>query len=144
MYKSKYIRYINLPPIPQTIIDELPIDIINYETQKNGNYHWTASHNEKLNSWCRENICNEMYFAFQLMVGDLPIHKDIDTQTKFVYILEPGGSQVYTKFWDDDENFLDEYIIESNRWHILKADTNHSVTGIEPGKIRWSITARIF
>jgi hypothetical protein len=144
MYKSRYIQYINFPKIPQEIINGLPIDITNYQTQKNDNYHWTDSHNETLNCWCQENICRDAYFAFQLITGDLPKHKDIGTKTKFVYVLETGGSAVYTRFWDDNFCLLDEYIIEKNKWHILKADTHHSVTGIEPGLIRWSVTARIF
>lgn len=144
MYKPRYIQYINLPKVPEDIILDLPKDINLYQTQGNGNYHWTESHNAKLNEWAQKNICREMYFAFQLMTGDLPIHKDIGTLTKFVYIIEPGGSTVLTKFWDDEYNLLDEYVIEKNQWHILKADTNHSVEGIETNKLRWSITARIF
>ncbi len=144
MYKPRYIQYINLPPVPQEILDDLPSELDRYQTQNFDNYHWTDTHNKKLNQWCQENICSDMYFAFQIMTGDLPIHKDIGTKTKFVYVIETGGSNVYTKFWDDDSELLDEYLIEKHRWHILKADTNHSVTGIEPGKLRRSITARMF
>ena len=144
MYKPRYIQYINLPAIPEEIIRDLPRSLQSYELQNNGNYNWTDSCNAQLNEWAQKNICSEMYFAFQFMTGDIPIHKDIGTRTKFVYIIETGGSQVTTKFWDDDHNLLDEYCIAKNRWHILKADTNHSVEGIEPGNLRWSVTARIF
>ena len=144
MYKSRYIQYVNLPEIPEDIILELPKDINLYQTQCNNNYHWTNSHNAKLNAWAQKNICSEIYFAFQIMTGDLPIHKDIDTQTKLVYLLETGGTSVFTKFWDDNFCLLDEYIINKNKWHILKADTYHSVEGVEKDQIRWSVTARIF
>jgi hypothetical protein len=144
MYKPRYIQYINLPAIPVDIINNLPRSLNSYELQNNGNYNWTDSCNTQLNDWAQKNICSEMYFAFQFMTGDIPIHKDIGTKTKFVYIIETGGSKVCTKFWDDDYNLLDEYCIEKNRWHILKADTNHSVEGIESNLIRWSVTARIF
>jgi hypothetical protein len=144
MYKSRYIQYVNLPSVPEEIIQSLPVDIDVYEKHTQQNYHWTDSFNEKLNAWAQENISQEIYFAFQLMTGDLPPHKDIGTLTKFVYILNTGGSNVVTKFWDDDFNLLDEYIIEPQRWHILKADTYHSVEGIEADKFRWSVTARIF
>jgi hypothetical protein len=144
MYKPRYIQYINLPAIPEDIINNLPRSLSAYELQNNGNYNWTDSYNTQLNEWCQKNICNEMYYAFQFMSGDIPVHKDIGTQTKFVYIIETGGPNVITKFWNDDRTLLDEYCIDKNRWHILKADTNHSVEGIKPGNLRWSVTARIF
>ena len=144
MYKPRYIQYINLPVIPQDIVNNLPRSLSSYELQNNGNYNWTDSYNTQLNEWCQKNICSEMYFAFQFITGDIPIHKDIETQTKFVYIIETGGLNVITKFWDDDYKLLDEYCIEKNRWHILKADTYHSVEDIVPDSLRWSVTARIF
>jgi hypothetical protein len=144
MLKTQYIQYINLPVIPEDIVNSLPQSMNLYDLQCQGNYNWSDSFNDKLNQWAQKNICNEMYFAFQFITGDLPIHKDIGTQTKFVYIIETGGPNVITKFWDDDYNLLDEYCIEKNRWHILKADTNHSVEGIKNGNLRWSVTARIF
>ena len=144
MYKSRYIQYINLPPIPKEIVQNLPKDIGVYTKQTEQNYHWSDSYNEKLNIWAQQNISQEIYFAFQMMTGDLPAHKDGGTLTKFVYILDTGGSNVVTKFWDDDFNLLDEYVIEPQRWHILKADTYHSVEGIEENRYRWSVTARIF
>jgi hypothetical protein len=144
MYKSRYIQYVNLPTVPEEVLKDLPTDINVYKKQTLQNYHWTDSFNDKLNVWAQENICGEIYYAFQMMTGDIPCHKDIDTKTKFVYILDTGGSNVLTRFWDDDFNLLDEYVIEPFRWHILKADTYHSVEGIEADKFRWSITARIF
>lgn len=144
MYKEKYVRYLNLTTIPDDIIAELPADINLYNKNTFQNYHWTDSFNKKLNEWAQHHICNDMYFAFQIMTGDLPIHKDIDTKTKLVYLLQSGGNNVVTKFWDDDKNLLDTYNIEKHRWHILKVDTYHSVEGIEENKFRWSITAKIF
>lgn len=142
--KSQYIQYINLPQIPAEIIDTLPKNLTCYDTVQYHNYHWTDSHNQDLNLWAQKNISENIYFAFQMMTGDLARHKDIDTKTKFVYIIDTGGSNVVTRFWDDDFNLLDEYVIEPFRWHILKADTYHSVEGIELDQYRWSVTARIF
>ena len=144
MYKPRYIQYVNLPKIPADIISSLPQDIESYNKETQGNYHWTNTHNEQLNEWAQQHISNDIYFAFQMMTGDLERHKDIGTLTKFVYIIDTGGCNVVTKFWDDDLRLLDEYVIEPHRWHILKADTYHSVEGIEADKHRWSVTARIF
>ncbi len=126
------------------MVKELPTDINLYKKINYGNYNWTDSFTEKINSWGKEFVSNEMYFGLQIMTGNVPVHKDIGTQIKFVYLIDQGGTEVYTKFWNDNLDLLDQYKIETNRWHILKADCNHSVEGLEPGKIRRSITARIF
>lgn len=144
MYKPRYIQYINLPQVPVELINELPADLASYKTAKAQNYHWSDTHNAKIDAWGKENICADMYFAFQLMTGNLPIHQDIGTSTKLIYVLGTGGARVYTRFWNDDYNLIDEYVIEQHKWHILKADTLHSVEGIEPEEMRWSITARVF
>jgi hypothetical protein len=144
MYKPRYIQYLNLPKIPDSIIKNLPKNFESYETLNIDNYNWTKSHNHDLNEWAQEHISEEMYFAFQIMTGDLPVHKDVDSKTKLLYIIDQGGDNVFTKFWDDKPNLLDEYVIDKNRWHVLKSDTNHSVEGIEQGKLRWSVIARIF
>jgi hypothetical protein len=144
MYKYRHIQYINFPVIPEDIISELPRDLNLYETMKGENIYWSDSFNKKLNDWGQKNICPDMYFAFQMMTGDISKHKDTGTKTKLNYIFDLGGSNVCTKFWDEEDCLIDEYVLENNRWHIFKADTTHSVEGIEPNRIRWSITARIF
>lgn len=149
MYKPRYVQYINLPQIPIDIIQSSIANIPNYlsnESIKRGSsYIWTDYQNAKLDSWCKHNICKDMYFAFQVMTADVQIHKDVGTKTKFCYILKTGGDNVITSFYDDDKTtLLDSYCIVPEQWHILKVDTYHGVTNIHPGEIRFSITAKIF
>lgn len=147
MYKRRYIQYLNLPTIPQEIVDTI---IQNPEVHrkatnqvKHGDFYiWSDYNNQSLNAWCQENICAEMYFAFQMMNKDVPIHKDNITKTKLSYLVDTGGNNVITSFYDDNHILLDSYCIEPNRWHILKADTCHAVDNIS--NVRFSITSRIF
>ena len=148
MYKPRYIQYLNLPKIPNDIITQaisnIPACIEKY-SKPNSNYIWTDFDNKNLDAWCKKNICADIYFAFQIMTGDLKIHKDIGTQIKFCYIIEPGGDNVLTTFYGEDSlTPLDSYLIEAEKWHILKVDTYHGVTNMEPNKIRFSVTGRIF
>ena len=148
MYPYSYIRYINLPKIPNEILNQINFDFSSYYDKvnaHNGNYRWSDSHNKIINDWCQQNICKDMYWAFQIIRGELPIHKDKGTKTKFIYLLETGGERVVTEFYDEDKvTVLQSIIIDSHRWHILKADTFHGVRNIDPGKIRFSITGKIF
>jgi hypothetical protein len=147
MYPYSYFHYINLPKIPQVILDQINFDFSSYDAKVTygSNYRWSDSHNKIINDWCQQNICSEMYWAFQIINGDLPIHKDNGTKIKFVYLLQTGGDNVITEFYDEDKtNIVQSVLIEPHRWHILKVDSFHGVRNIDPGKIRFSVTGRIF
>jgi hypothetical protein len=141
------IRYLNLPQVPKSIIENLPSDWDQFDQKvsyANRNYVWTDSFNQEINSWCQQNVCQDMYFGFQIMRGDVPVHRDTGTLTKFVYLIYPGGKSVATNFYNDQQELAQSYVIDINRWHVLQANRLHSVDGIEPGQIRFSITGRIF
>ena len=146
-----YIQYLELPPVPDSIVNQIPRDLSRYTQPENvvygSPYIWSADFNEDFNTWCKKNICKEMFFALQAMTGDQLKHKDKGSLTKLNYVFETGGKNVRTKFWSDDSPtaiLLEEYCIVPNKWHIFKADTVHSVENIEIGKQRMAITSRIF
>jgi hypothetical protein len=141
------IRYLNLPSIPEDIISQLNRNFDQYQKKSSAlieHYTWSDSFNSEINQWCQKNICDTMYWGFQIMTGDMQIHQDFGTLTKLIYLIDAGGNNVYTNFYDNDKNITHSYVIETNRWHILKADSYHSVIGIEPGQTRFSLTGRIF
>ena len=171
MYKPRNLQYINLPKIPSDIIEvaikNIPTCISSAQAKKyatvqerdsdhedgkkkflqvsNSKYIWTDFENDALDSWCKQNICKDMYFAFQIMTGDVPIHKDIGTSVKFCYLIQPGGDNVITTFYDEDKTTpLDSYCIELEKWHILKVYANHGVSNFVSDGIRFSVTGRIF
>jgi hypothetical protein len=146
MYESRYIQYLNLPPIPEDIILEFPKSLDKYKYKDvYTTYHWSDSYTEKLNVWAQKYICPDMYFAVQIIDGDLVVHKDVPTLTKLNCVIETGGDNVFTKFWSNNKtDLLASYKIEPFKWHILKADTFHSVDGIDAGKIRLCITGKVF
>jgi hypothetical protein len=150
MSPCKYYRYVNLPRLPDNILEHINFNFDQYSTGKasvnarTDKYSWTDSFNKEINEWCQKNICDEIYFAFQIIRGDLPAHKDLGTKTKFCYLLSLGGDNVITSFYDDQKNILESVKFELHRWHILKVDSYHGVQGMEPGKTRFSITGQIF
>ena len=143
MYPTRFIQYVNLPKIPNHILANISSDPANYKF--NSGTYWTDQHNQELNAWCQQNICAEMYFAFQCFTELVPCHRDVVTQIKLNYIISPGGNNTITKFYSADQNTLvDQYCIEPYRWHIFQANVPHSVDGIEPGHVRFAVTARVF
>jgi hypothetical protein len=142
------VRFLKLPSIPVDIIDRLPKNFDQFRLEgeyANGAYSWSHDHNNEINDWCRQNICENMYWGFQIMRGDVPRHKNIGTETKLIYLIQASGDKVETNFWADDKITLTHsYIIPVNSWHVLRAKAYHSVDGVEPGQIRFSLTGRIF
>lgn len=147
-FHVQYIRYLNLPLIPDSIVENI-YKTINHVDPKvvlaDGNYIWSDSFNSEVDTWCKKNICDTLYFGFQMMDGHIKAHKDMGSYTKLVYLLEPGGTDVITNFWDDDKvTLLKSYKIEPRRWHLLKADTFHSIENILPEQKRFSVASRVF
>lgn len=154
MYETRYIQYLNLPAVPEAILAKIPTDANSYTDfsrivipngRNKDRYRWTDIDNQDLDQWCKLNICADMYYAFQFMIGDSRLHKDIGTLTKINYVIDTGGQDVLTEFFADDETTqLASYKIQAHRWHIFKSDTYHRVVNVEPGQTRFAITARIF
>jgi hypothetical protein len=146
MLPAQHIQYLNLPPIPQEFIDKLTLNFDQYQKNTNdpNNWWWSDSFNQEINKWCQKNICSSMYFAFQYAVGGLPVHKDT-SKIKLNYVLNTGGSDVITSFYDEDKTtVLNSYRIDPQRWHLIKVDVFHGVKNISADSYRFSVTGQVF
>lgn len=69
----------------------------------------------------------------------LPVHKDSDRFVAYNYIIDPGGDEVYTCFYDDDQNLIEQVKIETGRWHRLDVNTFHNVEGMTRPRIALTV-----
>lgn len=142
------IRYLKFPDIPADILSRVSRRYDDYSLKVNygnGLFSWSDDCTDEILPWCKQNICETMHWGFQIMRGNIPMHRDIGTEIKFVYLIEAGGSDVKTNFYaDDGVTITHSYVIPPLQWHILKANAYHSVDGVDPGQIRFSLTGRIF
>lgn len=144
-HRAHYIRYLNLPLIPDAVINRIDRDYNRYSsTFYHDKYVWSEHNNHLVNRWCQENICNTMYWGFQIMSGDVAKHRDAGTTAKLTYLIDTGGEDVHTIFYDDSGKILQDEVIKPNRWHILDVGHWHSVSGVEPGRHRFSVSGRVF
>ena len=148
-----FIKKIFLPRLPHYIIDQIYESIkynldawnkvdIPSEYDKFTMYNWLPA-NELIQDWCKSNISPDLYWGVQVIDENLPMHKDHGTQIKFNYIIDQGGINVKTNYYDDEGTLLDSYIMEDHEWYILDVSKNHSVTDVISGQKRISITSRI-
>jgi hypothetical protein len=142
------IRYLNLPKIPNEILNNLNYEFTQYSFKSNflnGAYKWSDSFNQEIDAWCKQNICDTMHWGFQFMNSDIVVHKDVGTEVKLTYLIDAGGANVRTNFFEDDKTTMTHsFVIPIHRWHILCASKYHSVEGIESKHTRFSLTGRVF
>jgi hypothetical protein len=146
MYSYHYYRYVELPKLPTELIAGINRNFDDYEIKVQADtYTWSNSFNQEVNAWCQKNICADLYWGFQIIRGNLITHIDRETTVKFVYLLDTGGDNVVTSFYaDDNTTVIDSVVLEPHRWHILKVDAPHGVTGVDADRTRFSITGKIF
>ena len=141
------IRYLNLPKIPDEIIQRIDTRPENRNPVTKAYseiFKWDDAGNEEVHAWCRDNICKDMYFAFQYMLKDMPMHIDQGTKIKLNYLIVPGGEDAITRFYDENKNLTHEVKVEPFRWHLLDGSVYHAVDNIDADKYRFAITGRIF
>ena len=143
---NMYIKKIFLPRLPDNIIAEVYQSIeSNLDKAWTGElnmYSWLPANNV-IQEWCKENISPDLYWGVQVIDADLPMHKDHGTEIKFNYIIDQGGSDSVTSYYDDEGVLLDFYTMDPHAWYILNVAVNHGVTNIMPGRRRVSITSRV-
>lgn len=72
------------------------------------------------------------------------IHKDGSRLRCYNYLLDPGGKNVETCFYDDDGKEFYKEVIPSNTWHLLTdTQTYHNVRNIETTRIAITVYEQV-
>lgn len=72
-----------------------------------------------------ENCC-----FYQIISEGFPVHIDQRRDIVYNYILNPGGPDVYTVWYDKDKTTeIYKIKIPSKTWHRLDVSTNHTIVG---------------
>jgi hypothetical protein len=114
--------------------------------------HYSARKvNRELKEWLLDTFKWEFAGGFNIFNANMQPHKDLRDYT-YNYILDTGGEDIYTNVFSGEVNrekvtewhkvrggdnieepeeliLLESVKIESHRWHYLRTDLNHSVTG---------------
>ena len=125
---------ISNPDVQKEIMD--PTDLYGFISL------WDAKLPE-LRQWLEAHV-GPYLWHLSLFKRDMYIHKDPRTRSRIIYILDPGGENVVTRFYDDDkETHLATDLLQRDEWVVMNAARYHDVEGIEPGRYRFAITARV-
>jgi hypothetical protein len=142
----KYIEYLDLPPVPENLIESIT-DIINkppkaYSTvPAEYNFFKTRNVNDDLAEWLQSIVEYKIYPQYQLIYNGLPIHIDNGNRINaYNYLLDTGGKNVKTVVYNENYKPLQIEQLELKRWHRINTGMLHGVHGIEPDKVRVAIS----
>lgn len=80
---------------------------------------------------------------YQIVKKGISIHKDVGRKIIYNYLLDTGGPDVYTNFYNEDkETELFSVKIPVRTWHKMDVSYYHNVIGIESPRIAISIYER--
>jgi hypothetical protein len=149
VYHNHFIRSLKLPSLPHDIQEKINWNFLEYRRKgpvyNNPNYIWSDDFNKEVNEWCQKNVAGGVYYAFQLATKDMPTHKDKGSTTKLLYLLDTGGDNVYTEFYEEDGlTLIHDIVLVTHQWYLIKTDVNHAVKGITTPRVRFSICATLF
>ena len=142
-----YIKKISsFPKLSAEIYEKINFNLSLYQNKNtlgtNVNYVWSDDFNKDINEWCKKHIIDDVYYAFQIATADMPLHKDKNSTVKLIYVLDTGGDNVITSFYNQQKQKLHSIKVEANCWYLLKTDVWHCVEGITSP--RFSICATVF
>ena len=145
-----YVTYKDYPSIPESLLSEahqslLSQDIFtsNLSVRTFGNYIATP----KLQEWFRDTMIPligvDDIVNVQTIISGIPIHKDRNRNLALNYVIDTGGTDVITSFYDEQVGFdsgynpapVEEYKIIPHVWHELRTDVFHGVSGLTSKRI---------
>jgi len=145
----KYFEYADFKSIPNDLIESLE-QIINKPTQsafkKNyplKHYPWlvTKPVKDDLKNFLDNIFPFEVGTNYQIVYNGLTIHKDTHRIYTYLYLIELGGDEVYTNFYNDQKILIESIKFPLKQWIKLDAQTFHNVTGIPNNKVRVAVVA---
>jgi hypothetical protein len=144
-----YLVYLDLPPVPEeliesvdTIINSLPKPT-NTLVPSNFTYFETRHVSNTLLEWSHQTFKDKVQgIKYQIIKPNIPIHKDIGRTVAFNYVIQTGGENSATCFFDDNKKLLFKEIVPANHWHRIRTDMYHTVAGINSLRIAISVVLK--
>jgi len=129
------------PIIPDTLLTEVHKSLLDNPNvfiqgwYKNYKVH-TATDN--LKEFLKQFFINHN-IQVHIIENTLYMHRDYGRSIAFNYIIDSGGNDVETCFYNNDRSLLFSIKIEEHRWHRLDVSILHNVINLERPRIAITI-----
>jgi|TARA_R100000030_G_scaffold77306_1_gene60184 hypothetical protein len=133
-------KFLDLPEVPEDLI--LPVEeVLQLENIFGGETKNYTIHEcqDELREYLKELFPECEKFRYQTLIKGVPVHKDRGRTTAINYIIETGGNNVQTIWYEEDYTTpTHNVILPKKKWHELQVDLYHTVANIE--ERRFAIT----
>ena len=141
---KNFFTYLNIPSVPESLIESVTAIIDKPpkpESSIPSSYYYfqTRLVSKELEIWIKDVFQKDCFVQYQIVRNGIHIHKDNGREVAFNYIIETGGPQAATCFYDDDKKFICSEIIKPKIWHRLKTDVNHDVRNCTGHRVAISV-----
>jgi hypothetical protein len=145
------IDYLEFPNPPVELLESVDVIIAKERIASvtSRDFFQLRAASDELIAWCNDNIKGVPFpfkAQYQIIGYGIPIHRDRALPNgkprtlAFNYLLDCGGEDVVTSIYDDSYNLIESHIIKLHRWHSIKVDMLHGVSGLTPGRFRIAIS----
>ena len=133
----------NLPKLPDDMILEV------YESiSKNPNifqypsyeYYKKYAVTKKLQLYIQDLFTVRHSVAVHVIQNKLAIHKDLSRKIAHNYIIDSGGKNAETCFYDNKYHLIEKHNITEHCWHRLDVSVYHNVINLVTPRIALTIT----
>ena len=140
------IEYIDLPRIPDEFlesIEEIMALPKKPKTFARPGYPITTKYvSPKLNQYIESIFPIPVWVGYQVIHDNIPIHVDSGGNRRvcYNYLLQQGGDEVYTTFYNENHEVVQTEKLELHRWHRLNTENLHGVQGVKDFRIAITVT----
>lgn len=134
------LQYLNLPKLPENMIKEVykSLEGVNIYPYPLDEYQSFAA-TQPLQEYTKSLFDFSHNTLVQIIKDNLGLHKDFCRKQAYNYILEPGGDNVLTCWYNEEKNLIESHCIDAHRWHKLNVDVFHNVENITKSRIAITI-----
>tara|TARA_A100001035_G_C27701525_1_gene462697 strand:- start:473 stop:973 length:501 start_codon:yes stop_codon:yes gene_type:complete len=80
------------------------------------------------------------HIRYQVLRAGIPKHTDAKRYGIINYIINAGGDNVVTKWYDSDDNVIETRVVEEKKWYKMKTDIDHTIEGMTSDRLMLSIS----
>jgi len=125
------LKYWDYKKLPHNLIDEVYNSLNNIDRFPIENDQYKSFEaSQALKNFTKDIFDFEHNTAVQVLYKNVDIHIDLWRTLAYNYIIDTGGPEVKTCFYNESNELIESYIIKANQWHSLNVETRHNVVNI--------------
>ena len=77
---------------------------------------------------------------YQVLRNGIPKHTDAKRHSILNYIIDNGGNNVITKWYDSNNNVINQVTVPEKKWYRMKTDIDHTIEGMTSDRLMLTIS----